>query len=257
MGAVLIGSAKGSPGATTTVCALAARWPEHREPFIFEADPTGGDLVVRLASLDGDTGGLRETPSTVQLAAATRHGLHPTTLVQYAQRLPGIGEIRAVVSPASAFASSTAVTELIGANLAGILAADTGFDILVDVGTISATSPTLQLVRGFRHIVLVARSTLESILHTRDLVAALHATGVRSELIVVGDRPYSPLDVADGVRTDVVGVLPFDPIGAAAIAGDARNPKILGRSRLVRASEQAAHDIAHRIPESASRSDVA
>ena len=35
----VFGSAKGSPGVTTTVLALAARWPDQREPFVFEADP--------------------------------------------------------------------------------------------------------------------------------------------------------------------------------------------------------------------------
>lgn len=251
MGAVLLGSAKGAPGVTTTVCALAARWPDHREPFVFEADPNGGDLVVRLAPLDSDTAGLRDTPSTVQLAAASRHGLHPTTLVQHAQRLPGLGEIRAVVAPASAFASATAVTELVNANLAHALGADTGFDTLVDIGTISANSPTLPLLRTFRHVVLVVRSTLESILHSRDLVTALTATGVRSELILIGDRPYSPLDVCEAVGAPLLATLPFDPIGAAAVAGEARNAKILGRSRLVRAAGQAASDIADRIPVSA------
>lgn len=257
MGAVLFGSAKGSPGVTTTVCTLAARWPDHREPLVFEADPTGGDLVVRLAALDSDTEGLRDTPSTVQLAAASRHGLHPTTVVQHAQRLPGLGEIRAVVAPASAFASSTAVTELINANLANTIASDTGFDTLVDIGTVSATTPTLPLLRAYRYVVLVVRSTLESILHTRDLVAALAATGVRSELIVIGDRPYSPIDASEAVGAALLATLPFDPVGAAAVAGEARNAKILGRSRLVRAAGQAAIDIAERVPASGAWSGVA
>lgn len=257
MGAVLLGSAKGSPGVTTTVCALAATWPEHREPFVLEVDPTGGDLVVRLAALESETEGLHDTPSTVQLAAASRQGLHPTTLVQHAQRLPGLGEIRAVVAPASAFASSTAVTELVNANLANTLTSDTGFDMLVDIGAVAATAPTLPLLRAFRYVVLVVRSTLESILHTRELVAALTATGVRSELIVIGDRPYSPLDASEAIGAPVLATLPFDPVGASAVAGEARNAKILGRSRLVRAAGQAVGKVAERVPASSVGSGVA
>lgn len=257
MGYVLVGSAKGSPGVTTTACALVARWPAHREPVLFEADPTGGDLVVRLASLDGATDGLRESPSTVQLAAASRHGLDMTRLIQHAQRLPGVGEVRAVVSPSSAFASGTALTELVGANLDVILATDSGLDVVVDIGTISASSPTLPLVRSARRAVIVARPTLESIVHTRDLVSALSGSGVHSEIIVIGDRPYSPYDVAEGVGAGIFGVLPFDPIGASAIAGDARSPKILGRTRLMRAAEEVAADMADSLPASYRRSVVA
>ncbi|MCP6769764.1 hypothetical protein NL529_33455, partial [Klebsiella pneumoniae] len=76
----------------------------------------------RLASLEGDSSGLRDAPSTVQLAAASRRGLNPITLMAHAQRLPGIGEVRALVSPPSAFASSMALGELVNADVAGHLA---------------------------------------------------------------------------------------------------------------------------------------
>lgn len=240
----VFGSAKGSPGATTTVLALAARWPEPREPFVFEADPAGGDIVARLASLEGDTNGLRDTPSTVQLAAATRRGLNAITLLEHAQRLPGVGEVRAVVSPASAFASTTALSELANADLAGHLSALGGHDVLVDAGTVHPGSPMLTVLRAVRWLNVIARPTLESILHTRELVSAVHGMGVRCGVIVVGDRPYAPFDVADATGAALVGSVPFDPVGAGALAGEARNPKILGRSRLVHAAAVIAHELA-------------
>jgi len=236
MTVLVFGSAKGSPGVTTTVLALAARWSEHREPFVVEADPAGGDMVARLASLEGDTGGLRDTPSTVQLAAASRRGLSSTTLLEHAQRLPGLGEVRALVSPASAFASTTALGELVNADLAGHLAALSSHDVLVDAGTIHPASPILTVLRSIRWLNVVARPTLESILHTRELITALAAMGVRCTVIVIGDRPYSPIDVAEATGTHLLGSLPSDPIGAAALAGEARSPKILGRSRLIRSA---------------------
>ncbi len=244
----IFGSAKGSPGVTTTVLALAARWPEHREPFLIEADPSGGDIVARLASLEGDAAGLRDTPSTVQLAAASRSGLSATTLMQHAQRLPGLSEVRALVSPASAFASTTALSELVNADIAGHLAALTNQDILVDVGTLHPTSPMLTVVRTARRLTVVARPTLESILHTRELVTALLSMSVRCDVLVIGDRPYSPFDVAEATGAELVGALPFDPIGAAALAGEARSAKILGRSRLIRAAAMVATSIADPVP---------
>jgi MinD-like ATPase involved in chromosome partitioning or flagellar assembly len=244
MTVLVFGSAKGSPGVTTTVLALAARWPEHREPFVVEADPAGGDMVARLASLEGNTAGLRDTPSTVQLAAASRRGLNSTTLLEHAQRLPGMGEVRALLSPASAFASTTALAELGNADLSGNLAALGGYDVLVDAGTILPASPMLAMVRSLRWLYVVARPTVESILHTRELVTAVGSMGVRCGVIVVGDRPYSPIDVVEATHTHLRGSLPFDPIGAAALAGQARSPKILGRSRLIRSAAVIASSLA-------------
>jgi len=246
MAVLVFGSAKGSPGVTTTVLALAARWSEHREPFVVEADPAGGDMVARLASLEGQTGGLRDTPSTVQLAAASRRGLNSTTLLEHSQRLPGLGEVRALLSPASAFASTTALGELVNADLAGHLAALSGHDVLVDAGTIHPASPMLTVLRSIRWLNIVARPTLESILHTRELVTALGAMGVRCAVVVIGDRPYSPIDVAEATGTHLLGSLPSDPIGAAALAGEARSPKILGRSRLIRSAAVIASSLSDR-----------
>lgn len=244
MTVLVFGSAKGSPGVTTTVLALAARWPEHREPFVVEADPNGGDMVARLASLEGDTGGLRDTPSTVQLAAASRRGLNSTSLLEHSQRLPGLGEVRALLSPASAFASTTALVELVNADLAGHLAGLSSHDVLVDAGTIHPASPALTVLRSVRWLNVVARPTLESILHTRELVTAVGAMGVRCSVVVIGDRPYSPIDVAEATGTHLLGSLPSDPIGAAALAGEARSPKILGRSRLIRSAAVIASSLA-------------
>lgn len=244
MSLFLFGAAKGSPGSTTTVLALGASWPAHREPLIVEADPSGGDIVTRLASLEGDTSGLRDTPSTVQLAARGRGGLSFNALIEHAQRLPGTGEVRAVVAPASAFAASTALTELVAAGLYEQFISAASYDVLVDVGRIDPGSPALDLVRSARRVVLVCRPTLESVAHTRDLVSALAGLGARSSVIVIGDRPYAPRDVAEAVGAELVGELPNDATGAAALAGEARNPKVVARTRLIRTARVIAEGLA-------------
>jgi hypothetical protein len=233
---IAFGSSKSSPGVTTTVLALAARWPTSREPLVVEADPSGGELVARLASLGGDVGGLRDTPSTVQLAASSRAGLSDRALLEHLQRLPGAGEVRVLVAPSSPFAASTAMGALVAARVGAVLTGLAGMDVLLDVGRVDAASPTLPMLRELGSIVLVARPTLTSVLHTRELVSSLRGAGVRSSLIVIGDRPYSPSEVAEAIgATALVGVLPDDPVGARALSGDARNAKVLGRTRLVRA----------------------
>lgn len=246
------GSAKGSPGVTTTVLALAARWPSHREPLVVEADPAGGDLVPRLTSLDGEAGGLRDTPSTVQLAASGRSGLSDHSLLEHLQRLPGPGEVRALVAPPSPFAASTAVAALVAAGFGDRLRGLAGLDSLLDVGRIDAASPSLNLVRWLGAVVLIARPTLVDVLHTRELAASLRSVGVRCSLIVIGDRPYTPNEAADAIgNVAFVGVLPDDPVGARALCGDARNSKVLGRTRLVRAATAMAQQLAPPAPATA------
>lgn len=248
MTVLAFGAAKGSPGVTTTVLALAARWPAHREPLVVEADPAGGDLVSRLTSLDGERGGLRDSPSTVQLAASARSGLSDQAVLEHLQRLPGPGEVRALVAPPSPFAASTAVTALVAAGFGDRLRGLVGLDALIDVGRIDVASPALHLVRWLGSVVLVARPTLADVLHTRELVASLRSAGVRASLVLVGERPYSPAEVVDTiVHAPLVGVLPDDPVGARALCGDAKSPKVLTRTRLVRA----AGDVAARFAPSA------
>ena len=245
MTVIAFGSSKSSPGVTTTVLALAARWPTSREPLVVEADPSGGELVARLASLEGDASGLRDTPSTVQLAASSRAGLSDRTLLEHLQRLPGSGEVRVLVAPSSPFAASTAMAALVAARVGAVLTGLAGMDVLLDVGRVDAASPVLPMLRELGTVVLVARPTLTSVLHTRELVSSLRAAGVRSSLIVIGDWPYSPSDVSDAIgATALVGVLPDDPVGARALNGDARNAKVLGRTRLVRACADLAERLA-------------
>lgn len=245
MTVVFFGAAKGAPGVTTSVLALASRWPTHREPLVVEADPSGGDVLVRLASLDGNHSGLDGSLGTVQLAAAARTGLSERMLLEHLQRLPGAGEIRALVAPPSPFAACTALDALASAGLGALLRDQQRFDVLGDVGRIDATSPSLRVLRELGAVVLVARPALGSVLHTRELVASLAAMGVRSSLLLVGDRPYAPSDVLEATRAAaVVGVLPEDPVGAAALAGEARSAKTLARCRLIRAATEVATRLA-------------
>jgi len=247
MTVIAVGAAKGSPGVTTTVLALAARWPDHREPLVIEADPSGGDLVARLTSLMVEDDGLHESPSTVQLAAASRSGVSARLLLEHLQRLPGPGEVRALVAPAGPFAATTAIEALSTGGLSRCLTALATVDTLVDVGRVDPGSSTLPLLRSADRFVLVVRPSLESVLHTRDLVASLRSLGRRASVLVIGDRPYAPDDVAEAVDADeLVGVLPDDPVGAMALAGNARSPKVLARTRLVRAAAAISQTLAPR-----------
>ncbi len=246
MTVTVLASAKGSPGVTTTLLALAARWPDHREPLVVEADPAGGDLVVRLAPFDPETEGLRDAPSTVQLAALSRAGLNHQALLEHLQRLPGPGEVRALVGPASSFAASTAIRSLVGAGLVDRLAELENVDVVVDAGRLEPLSPALPLAAGADTLLLVVRPTVESVLHTQALVAALRTTGTAATLLVVGDRPYGPDEIAAAVDAPVLAVLPDESVGARALAGEPVGAKVLSRSPLLAAAANVAGHLAPR-----------
>lgn len=240
----VFGAAKGAPGVTTTVLALAAQWTRLREPMVIEADPAGGDLAAWLAPPTDSGPGIRETPSLVQVAAASRSGLSRLEVLQNLQHLPGPGRVRALVAPASPFAASTALRSLTAAGLGALLASSSEFDLLVDIGRVDATSPVLDAVAIVGEVTLVVRSTVSGVLHTRELARSLTAIGVRSSVLVIGGRPYGPVEVAEAIGAPIIGVLPEDPVGARAVNGEATSPRSFTRSRLLRAAGDLAAAIA-------------
>ncbi|PWV74021.1 hypothetical protein SAMN05421630_110196 [Prauserella marina] len=68
---VTIVSGKGSPGATTTIAALASTWPT---PVVLaDCDPAGGDLVPGWLGQWLVTGTIRRDRGLLSYATATRH----------------------------------------------------------------------------------------------------------------------------------------------------------------------------------------
>jgi hypothetical protein len=234
-------SAKGSPGVTTTVLALAASWPAAREPVVIELDPSGGDLAAWLSPTGEGADGLRETPSTVHLAAASRSGLTAVTLAEHLQRLPGPGEVRCLTGPAASSAASTAASALSTGPLAAHLKAQHGVDALIDLGRLDTTSPAIPVVREIGVVVIVLRPNLPAVAHAQALAGSLRSMAVTPLLAVIGDRPYRPVDVT-GVIEDAALLLelPHDPVGAAGLRGEGRGARVLSRTSLVRAARAAA-----------------
>lgn len=231
------------------MAALAAAWPSHREVLVVEADGSGGDLVVRLCLARDDTPGIRSEPTTVHLAAAARGGLSDRLLLEHLQRLPGSGEIRALVAPPSPFSAASALRSLVDAGLAECLSTLGSRDVLVDVGRLDPDSAELELVRTVGRVVLVVRSCVSGVIHTRELAAGLSDLGVEVSLMVLGEKPYPPAEIAAAIGVaSVVGVLADDPIGAAGFEGSSGRPRGWARSRLVRSSAMIADRLAPPAP---------
>jgi MinD-like ATPase involved in chromosome partitioning or flagellar assembly len=229
VGYIAFASAKGSPGVTTAVAALAATWPADRELVVAEVDPAGGDLVVRFD--------LATEPGLVSLAAAGRRELGPDTLLAHTQELAGLAHAhvrprRALVAPVSADQAAAALTALRGALSTTLAALDT--DVLVDCGRLDPQSPAFEVATRAELLVMVTQPVVAEVHHLAARLATVRSATAVSVLLV-GERPYSVSEVAEAVGANPLGTLPADGRSAAALAGGHVNvARALRRSGLLR-----------------------
>jgi len=203
MTTVALASVKGAPGVTTAVLALAATWPATRSVVVAELDPDGGVIAARRE--------LRLEPGLVTLAAALRRG--GDSVDGHTQAVGT--RIRAIVTPPSAEQTRAALA-VAGDRL--WRAFDTSpDDLLVDCGRLTATSPVLALARRAAATVLLARPRLEDVALLRESLPALRREGVEPGVVLVGDGPYAPDEVAAAVDVPITAVLPADRRSAAAL----------------------------------------
>ncbi|WP_199550348.1 hypothetical protein [Streptomyces sp. N35] len=231
---IVLGSAKGAPGVTTTALALAASWPSGVDggvrPVMVEADAQGGALAVRF--------GRSYTPGLLDVAAAARRP-QPGSLLGAVQELP-FG-VRVVVAPVGPVACAEAV-RMLGKGTAALVGC--GSDgargtVLVDVGDFG--EDTEDLVAEAERLVLVTRGGADELAHVFARCELLGAAASKALLVVVGPCSYSEQDIVAAVGVGEVCFLPWDVRTAEVLAGraQAQNPlRTHGRlaPRLLRAA---------------------
>jgi MinD-like ATPase involved in chromosome partitioning or flagellar assembly len=207
-------SAKGSPGVTTTALALAATAGVEGQAtrpgsvLLVEADPAGGDLECWCGPR-GEPGLLRAVTDVRERSDGDRLRSHAVQVV------PGVDAILAPtteVSAGAAWRSSTDGFAEALADLAGV--------VIVDGGRWLASPPAVleRLVVAADVVGVVCRPTLASVEHARSLVSTMQTTARHVVAVVVGgNRPYGPQEIASALHAQVAGVLPWDPRGLAAL----------------------------------------
>lgn len=250
MAYIAFASAKGSPGVTTAVAALAATWPADRPLVVAELDPAGGDLVVRLD--------LATEPGLVSLAAAGRRELDRDTLLAHTQPVPalegdGRASRRVLAGPVAAEQALASLSALRGV-LAGVLAAVEA-DVLVDCGRLDPSSPVTEVAANADLLVAVARPVVAEVHHLAPRLASLKPRS--ASLLTVGDRPYTAAEVAEAVGASTLGTLPADERAAVVLAGG--HPDVvrqLRRSRLLRDARSVAEVLASWLAPPQARPDL-
>ncbi|MEV0220733.1 hypothetical protein [Streptomyces sp. NPDC050704] len=207
---VALCSFKGSPGVTTAALGLAARWPAGELPVVVECDEAGGDLLARFR--------LETSPGLVSLAAAVRRGAEPGLVWQHTQRLPG--GLPVVAGPAGPEQAHAALAHITSAGAAVLRrAADRpGTVVVADCGRLGPSSAALGILRAADVVLLLARSHDDSLSHVvANLDVAARWPWHPSFVLVGGGYPTS--EVASTLGIEVIGRLPEDRHGAAALGG--------------------------------------
>ena len=251
---VAVCSAKGAPGVTSTALTLAAVW--SRPVVLLEADPTGGDLAFRCRAHGG--GPVAETPNLLGLAAAARSS-RPGSLSQYTQLLAsGVPVIQGVTSQAQ------------GRGLAGLWAPiaqacrDVDIDIVVDLGRLDSAAPVMAMVTAADRVLVACTASLESVFHTRELVAELASIAApgrgpgpgpsvskRVMPLVIGPAKHARADRADvdevmtaqGVPVAPAAHLPLDHPALVRLEGGESADGRLSRTLLIRAARAIAESL--------------
>jgi MinD-like ATPase involved in chromosome partitioning or flagellar assembly len=165
MALVTVMSAKGAPGATTTAMLLAALWPQ--DTLLVDADPSGGDVALRLPRLDGRA--LDRDRGLLSLLPLARRGVTPDLVREHAQTALGGQRVLAGLAGPE---QSRAVGPL-WLTLAEAFARMPGADVVVDAGQVHSQAPHLALVHRADALVVVYRPTAWNVLHTRRRLEAL------------------------------------------------------------------------------------
>lgn len=235
--------AKGSPGVSTCALALALAWPlalPRRRVLLVDADVAGGGPASAF-----QRHGLGDGRGLLGWAAAT-----PSDDRLERQLLALNGEGRWLLSGlpdaggAAALAGRWAElrTELEN------LQRDRDIDVLVDLGRSGARHEATPLLAGADAVLLVLRSTFESVSLTSGIRATLPTDSggtARVVALLVGDRdPYSAREVGADLQLPVVATLSRDPRGAQALGSGAYERALRSRSALLRSAQIAAVAVA-------------
>lgn len=189
MALVVLGSAKGSPGATTLGVALAQSWPGLAT--VVECDLAGGDLAARFH--------LAPSPNLASLAA--RLGERSSDVWRGTRQVL-TADAGAVVGGVGDWETGAGLD---WPGLAGHLASTEEL-VLADVGRLGA-GPFELLAPRAAAVLLVAHNELSSLSHVRgmqDWVAKVAPETTRG-LVVVGGGTYSDQEVSATVGIEVFG----------------------------------------------------
>ncbi|SER96479.1 hypothetical protein SAMN05443377_12311 [Propionibacterium cyclohexanicum] len=271
MAVILLASATGAPGVTTTAVALALTWP--RSVLLVDCDPDPSQAVL--------AGWLKAAPSNsrglVDLAQAHRQMVPIGPLLWQctipltgsvdlagekhgADALREPGPVRAGLErhflPGFTRPGAATVFEPVWPEFAQGLAGLAGgeVDVLVDLGRLGPRGPVSPLLAVGEVMAVVVRSSLRSLAATRLHLPMLHerlagSTSPRLGFVVVGPaRPYGDAEIEREFAIPVLADIAWSPEDADVLIEGAPVPRRFCERPLMRSARAAATSLAAMAP---------
>jgi MinD-like ATPase involved in chromosome partitioning or flagellar assembly len=247
---VVVCSDKGAPGVTTLATVLALAWPSER--VLLEADPSGGDLSLRMRA--PETPYLAREPTLLSLAMAVRSGARGDGLPEYAQDT-SLG-VAVIPGPPSAQAWTPMLH--LWSQVAARIQEWAG-TVIIDVGRLQPGHPGMALVAVADAVLLLTTATVDGLFHARERAQELEQvlgerSGRRSPVGVVvrasGKDKRSLTDVGQVLQNlvPVIGGFADDPGGIQALLAGTDTAE-LRRSALMRSAVELVARIRRTWPE--------
>jgi len=243
---IVLCSAKGSPGVTTTALALGLTWPVGTggRVLVVDADPAGADIA---------SGYLQAAAGPGLIGVATNRSANVVDAVAENAVALDASRTRLVVpgSPGSWRGLAPVWSRL--RHLADARS-DEAWDVIVDAGRANATVAAPVLERADL-VVLVVGSSLRAVAAARPFAARLRETRTAGQLrpdstvlLVVGERrPYPASEVATAVGLRALACIAWDPGAAAVLSDGARPSGRFTRSALIRSAAATARELHARV----------
>jgi hypothetical protein len=225
MALVVLASASGSPGVTTTALGLALRWP--RPAVLVDADPVGGSAV--LAGFF--RGQVPHNDAMVQLVLASRAGELPELLPTVLMPLPN--STASLLPGPRSHAQAASMIELWPELVEEFRSLDrNGQDVLVDAGRLGMQHSPTPVVVAADLLLLVCRSELPALAASRQWAEQWSTVSedgsgpsAVSVLLVGEGRPYRAREVAKVLGAPVLETMRWDPGGAAVFSRGEDGPR--------------------------------
>lgn len=225
MTTLALASVKASPGVTTTALAIAAAAVDDADAIVAELDPHGGDIAAWF--------GLPFEPGLISLAAAARRPVPPPRPAEYCQRV--LGGVSVLIGPAAGERAESAMQLLTAQGVWRLLAADDTV-VLADCGRLGAGSLAAAVIQASSGLAVVCRPTLNELQHVHASLPRLRELSRDVSLVLIGDGPYRPTEVASSLDVDVLGRLPVDGRAARMLRGEPASRRAAARLPLLRAA---------------------
>jgi hypothetical protein len=161
---VVLCSAKGAPGVTTSAMLLAALWP--RPVVLVDADTAGGDVALRVPGPDGRP--LNPDRGLLTLLPIARRGIAPQALREHLQELSGGTQVIAGLGSSEQAQAVSSLWPVLGETLARA-----EYDVIVDAGRVGPHSVHLPVLQQADLVVTVLRPGLTAVIHAREQVRGL------------------------------------------------------------------------------------